>query len=294
MIKRIFWNLYFLTFLNGFLLATLFYFRMEADYEKELFQAIREDINSKITGRDSEDSIVIKVMHTSHELMTNREPVFEGKPFNGIKAGLLHPTTIDLMTANGACGSFSYVLARLYEGYHFPVRIAQMKAKGQYAAHNIVEVKTRQGWVVVDPLFDVYFKKPDHGLASFADVQADWENYRKQLPDNYDSNYSYSGVRYTNWTKVPLLFPAVKKILDLTLGKQKADTISIRTYFLRTYDICFAITLFLFIVVFILTIIKLIKAKVFPQKNIPFTFANVFKYLRLRIFDKRWMEQGHA
>ena len=73
MIKRIFWNLYFLTFLNGFLLATLFYFKMEADYEKELFQAIREDINSKMTGRYSEDSIVIKVMHASHELMTNRE-----------------------------------------------------------------------------------------------------------------------------------------------------------------------------------------------------------------------------
>jgi hypothetical protein len=294
MIKRIFWNLYFLTFLNGFLLATLFYFRMEADYEKELFQAIREDINSKITGRDSEDSIVIKVMHTSHELMTNRESVFEGKPLNGIKAGLLHPTAIDLMTANGACGSFSYVLARLYQGYHFPVRIAQMKANGRYAAHNIVEVKTSQGWVVVDPLFNIYFKKPDHGLASFADVQADWEDYRKQLPDNYDSNYSYSGVRYTNWAKVPLLFPAVKKILDLTLGKQKADTISIRTYFLRMYDICFAITSFLLIVVFILTMIKLIKAKVFPQKNIPFTFANIFKYLRLRIFGKRQMEQGHA
>ena len=43
-----------------------------------------------------------------------------------------------------------------------------------------------------------------------------------------------------------------------------------------------------------LTMIKLIKAKVFPQKNIPFTFANIFKYLRLRIFDKRWVEQGHV
>ena len=48
MIRRILKNLYFLTFLNGFLLATLFYFRMEANYEKELFQAIRTDINSKI------------------------------------------------------------------------------------------------------------------------------------------------------------------------------------------------------------------------------------------------------
>ena len=40
MIRRVFGNLYFLTFLNGFLLASLFYFKMEANYEKELFQAI--------------------------------------------------------------------------------------------------------------------------------------------------------------------------------------------------------------------------------------------------------------
>jgi len=294
MIKRIFWNLYFLTFLNGFLLATLFYFKMEANYERELFQAIRTDVNSKITADDSQDSIVVKVMHASHALMMNREAVFEGKPLNGIKADLLHPTTIDLMTANGACGSFSYVLARLYEGYRYPVRIAQMKANGTYAAHNIVEVRTNRGWVVVDPLFDVYFEKPGRGLASFADVQANWDYYKHQLPKGYDSNYRYAGVRYTNWTKIPVIFPAFKKILDLAIGKQEADTISIRTYFLRMYDICFGITLVLFIIVFFLTIVKLIKAKVFPQKNIPFTFSNIFKYLRLRIFDRRIPEQSRA
>ena len=40
MIRRVFGNLYFLTFLNGFLLASLFYFKMEANYEKELFQGL--------------------------------------------------------------------------------------------------------------------------------------------------------------------------------------------------------------------------------------------------------------
>jgi hypothetical protein len=267
---------------------------MEADYERELFQAIRSDVNSKIGSGDTQDSVLVKLMHASHNLMTNRESVFEGKPLGGIKAGLLHPTTIDLMTANGACGSFSYVLARLYEGYRFPVRIAQMKANGTYAAHNIVEVKTNHGWVVVDPLFDAYFKKPGGGLASFADVQADWDYYRRQLPKNYDSNYRYAGVRYTNWTKVPVIFPAVKKVLDLTIGKKEADTISIRTYFLRMYDICFGVTLVLFVLVFLLTLVKLIKAKVFPRKNIPLTFSNIFKYLRFRIFDRHVPEQSQA
>ena len=63
MIRRVFGSLYFLTFLNGFLLASLFYFYMEASYEKELFQAIHNTINSKINLVDNQDSVLVKVMH---------------------------------------------------------------------------------------------------------------------------------------------------------------------------------------------------------------------------------------
>src|SRR5438445_514921 len=110
MIRRVLSNLYFLTFLNGFLLASLFYFKMEANYEKEIFQAIHADINSKIKFSDSQDSVVAKVMHVCHYLMVNRGSVFVGKQFNGIKSDLLDPTSFDLLTASGACGSFSMVL----------------------------------------------------------------------------------------------------------------------------------------------------------------------------------------
>jgi hypothetical protein len=129
MIRRVLGNLYFLTFLNGFLLASLFYLKMEANYEKELFQAIHTDINSKIPPGDPEDSLVVKVMHACHNLLANRGPVFEGKSFGGIKSNLLEPTSVDLMTAYGACGSYSVVLARMLQDFNYPVRIAQMKAK---------------------------------------------------------------------------------------------------------------------------------------------------------------------
>ncbi|MEO6963298.1 MAG: hypothetical protein ABIY90_15110 [Puia sp.] len=294
MIKRIFWNLYFLTFLNGFLLASLFYFKMEANYEKEVFQAIRENVNSNITLNDPQDSVVVKVMHACHDLLNNRQPIFVDKAFTGFKAGILRPTSFDLMTANGACGSFAVVLARIFQGYQFPVRIAQMKAMGVFAAHNIVEVETRHGWVVLDPLFDVYFSKPDHKLASFADVKNNWGYYRSQLPAGYDTNYRYEDVRYSNWTKIPVVLPAIKKILDLTMGKAKADTLSMRTYFLRIYDICFTVALIIFLAVFTLTMRALIEAKIFPQKNIPFTFSNILKYLRLRLLRERAPGHGQA
>jgi hypothetical protein len=200
------------------------------------------------------------------------------------------------MTARGACGSFSMVLARVLQGYHYDVRIAQMKSKGVYAAHNIVEAKTDHGWVVLDPLYDVYFIKPDSHLASFEDVRGDWSYYRKQVPPNYEMNYDYEDVRYTNWTKIPIVLPAVKKVLDQVLGKPVADTISMRTYFLRKYVLCFDITLVLFIITFSFTLVKLIQKKIFPQKNIPVTFSNIFKYSRLRLTRNRAVpaEQGQV
>ncbi len=294
MLKRVFGNLYFLTFLNGFLLASLFYFNMEANFEQEVFQAIHADINTKLHPGDSEDSVVVKVMHTTHNLMVNREPVFARQAFTGIKSSIIGPTSIDLMTGKGACGSFSMVLARVLQAYRFDVRIAQMKAYGAFAGHNIVEARTSHGWVVMDPLLDVYFINPSGKMASFAEVQHDWNHYSRQVPAGYDMNYRYEDVRYANWTKIPVFLPAVKKMLDFTLGKTAADSFSMRTYFLRKYTLCFNIVLSIFILVLAFTIFRLIKAKVFPRPNIPVTFANLYKYIWLRIAPKKFSEQGHA
>ena len=294
MIRRVFGNLYFLTFLNGFLLASLFYFKMEANYERELFRAIHTDISSKIKATESQDSVIVQVMHACHNLMMNRGSVFQGKDFQGFKSEILEPTSFDLMTAEGACGSFSMVLARLLQGFKYEVRVAQMKSNGIYAAHNIVEAKTDHGWVVLDPLYDLYYVNPSKKLASFEDLRDDWSYYKVQLPANYDTNYRYEDVRYSNWTKIPVVMPAVKKLLDATLGKKEADGISFRVYFLRKYDICFNVCLILFVVVFSFTLVRLIKAKVFPQQNIPVTFSNVFKYLRMRFPRRNLSEHTQA
>jgi hypothetical protein len=294
MARRVFGNLYFLTFLNGFLLASLFYFKMEANYESELFHAIHSNISSKIKSTDSQDSVVLKVLHACHNLLGDRESIFKGNQFQGFESSLLEPASMDLMTARGACGSFSMVLARILQSYKFRVRVAQMKSDGVFAAHNLVEVLTDHGWVVLDPLFDVSFTKPSHELASFKDVKENWSFYKSQLPPGYNMDYDYEDVRYSNWTKIPIILPAIKKMLDLTLGKEKADGISLRTYFLRKYLLCFRLLLVVFVFVFSFTIVRLIKAKVFPQKNIPVTFSNVYKYFRLRFFNKNLPEHGQA
>jgi len=279
--KNIFRNLYFLMFLNGFLLASMFYFKMQSTYEQGLFATIKGSIDSKVDRDDTQDSIVVKAMATCHDLMSNRAPIFGGTQVLGPNASFFHATSVDLQTTQGACGSYSQVLAMIFKTYDYPVRIAQMKAGGVWAAHNIVEVETYHGWVVLDPTFNTHFIRPDGHLASFRDVHNNWNYYARQVPKNYDLQYRFEDVRYSNWTKIPLLLPAAKGLLNIIVGKTKADTISMRTWFLKVYNIYFYVSLFLYIPLFLFTLRRLIQTKIFPDPNIPFTVRNLVKYLRL-------------
>jgi transglutaminase superfamily protein len=282
-LKKAFRNLFFLMFLNGFLLASVFYFKMESSYENGLFLTIKANIDSKLDPHDTQDSIAVKAMEAVNYLMVNRAYIFNNIKSLGLEADLLHPTSVDLMTTRGACGSYATVLARVLQTYHYPIRIAQMKANGHFGAHNLVEVKTNTGWVVLDPTFNLYFIRPDSQLASFADVQNNWSYYSRQTPRDYDSNYKYEDVRYTDWDKVPILFPAVRRVLTFFWGAQKVNTFSFRTYFLKIYEIYFYLSLFLYIPIFLLTIRRFVKTQLFPDQNIPLTFRNIIKYLKPHI-----------
>ncbi|MBS1914844.1 MAG: hypothetical protein JST87_01135 [Bacteroidetes bacterium] len=288
LIARLFKNLYFLIFLNGFLFASILYFKIQASYENELFTTIQKNINKKIDLNDTQDSIVVKIMQTCNSLLGNRAPVFtESDDLDGVEVNYIHPASIDLMTARGACGSYSLVLARLLQNYNLPVRIAQMKANGIYGAHNVVETKIQSGWVVLDPTFDLYFVTPENKLASFTDVKKNWGYYSKQVPKEYNNTYRYEDVRYTNWTKIPIVLPLTKKLLDIIFGKEKSNTICVRMIFLRIYDVYFYVSLVLFILFFILTLGVAIKTKIFPEYSIPFTRSNIIKYLKLYFANGR-------
>src|ERR1700754_2349389 len=92
-IKKIFRNLYFLMFLNGFLLASLFYFKMEATYENGLFASIKSSIDTRLDSDDTQDSIPVKAMVTCHDLMSTRAPIFEGTRLLGPQSDFFHGTS---------------------------------------------------------------------------------------------------------------------------------------------------------------------------------------------------------
>lgn len=246
---------FFLIFLNGFILALIGYFYTENNYEEKIFDALALQVTQTSNSQNT-DSLLLTSLHVTHELERYRLSVFGDKEIRTFKSDLIRPVTFDLMTGNGACGSFSYVLARILNQMSIPTRFAQMKVNGEYGGHILVEAFNGSSWVILDPSYDLAFRKENGSLASFADVQHNWKKFSTQVPEGYNPIYSYSGVQYTNWDKIPVVMPALKQVLSLTMGEEEAAVFSIRNLFLRKFEFLFRLTLVIYIL-FTLILIRM-------------------------------------
>ncbi len=235
----------------GIMVGLLFYFKTEDTYEKNLFSALAQDVYAVVPDKTDSAGLLLESLHLVHNAVQPRQGIFSN--ISGFKASVFQPVTIDLQTGQGACGSYATVLARLMDDLGLEARMAQMKVGEEYGGHILVEAKIGSDWVVVDPLYNLFLTRPDGKLASFNDVQQNWDFYKQQVPEEYDMSYKYEGVRYTNWDKVPVLMPAFKKLLDFFMGKEVADTISLRIIMMRKFNVFFLITLFLFVVAAVYT-----------------------------------------
>lgn len=251
-----FTHLYFLFFLCGLLIASIGYFKSESTYEREVYGAIAQHITKDSIGKYNKDTFFIRALNLANSFEHNRLEVFGGHQFKGIKANFFRPSTMDLLVGNGACGSASVILSRILKSYGYNIRFAQMKVNGKFGGHIIIEVKKDKNWIVLDPLYNLYFKKPNGEMASFDDVSKNINYYKNQFPKGYNMNYLFEGVQYTNWNKIKYISPLVKSSLDFFLGKEKADQISIRSYIIRIYEVFYKLALFAFIPIFLFTLWK--------------------------------------
>lgn len=236
--------------INGFLLASLFFFYSEDNYEKQLFKGIAASISRDLPASNParEDSILIRSLDLSNRLLKRRMTIFGETDFKTLQGEMLHPVSFDLMTGKGACGSNSFVLGRILQEFNMQVRFPQMKVDGEYGGHILVEAKSSSGnWKVLDPIYKLSFKRPEGTLASFADIQGNWNYYKRQVPPGYNMAYAYEGVRYTNWGKIPVLMPLMKQALYLLRGKEATDNASLRSVVLRKYNLAFNIILMFYI-----------------------------------------------
>ncbi len=249
-------NLYFLCFLNGLFIASITYFKIESTYEKELYGAIAQYVTRDSVGKYNSDTFFIRSLNLANSFEHNRLDVFGKSNLKGIKANIFRPSTLDLVAGNGSCGSASIILARVLKSNGYIVRFAQMKVHGKFGGHIAIEVKREGDWIVLDPLYNLYFKDSAGKFASFDMVSKNINYYKKQFPPNYFKEYLFEDVRYTNWGKIKFFGPLVKSSLDFFLGKEVANGISVRAYIIRIYEVCYKLFLFIYIFVFLFTIWK--------------------------------------
>lgn len=224
-------------FFVGFLLAGSLIFHFLADYEKRVFASLAGQVR-KSAASSNDDSLFKTAVHTTFELLEVRSRVFGQEETGGVIDNIIHPVAADMTTAEGSCGSYSIVLARVLYSLGYESRFAQMKTSNGTVGHIVLEARSQHGWVVLDPRYDLYFSRPNGQLASFDEVSANWQAYKNSVPANYDQRYNYAGVRYTNWQKIPVLMPALHHTLSLFMSKDTLDHFSLRPYFLRKYVVC--------------------------------------------------------
>jgi hypothetical protein len=131
------------------------------------------------------------------------------------------------------CGGYSTALARTLQLAGYEARLVQVYAQGTWGAHISVEARAAGRWVLLDPLFDLSFRRPDGGLASAADLQRDWPSYARQLPRTYDRSVKYEAFRYTDWDRWPL--PLVRIAATPVFGEQATMDFCLRALVLNRY-----------------------------------------------------------
>src|SRR3954465_11220532 len=151
LIGRVFYSRYSLFILNGFLLSAVLFLYMQDTYEYGIIKALANNVKSEYKGYQSEDSLLVGSLRLTHFLEERRNRVFEKEELDGLYSDFIRPVTYDLLTAKGACGSYSIVLGSILHELGFKVRFAQMKVGEVWGGHIIIEAQTAKGWVVLDP-----------------------------------------------------------------------------------------------------------------------------------------------
>ena len=243
-----FYNLIFLTsiLVVGFILGVMLFLKLSSNYEELLFnRIIAKTFESSRVLKDEEKALGL--LESTYKLLNPRKNFFGGKEWLSVRDKLLRSSDIQMLDG-GACGTHSHVLAKLLKQSGIPVRIAQMKCGKEYGCHIVVEAKISNKFVVLDPLYNLSFRNTKGQLASFSEVSHNWDFYKKQVPEDYEMKMKYEGVRYTNWNKIPVLMPLLKKLLIAFFGDD-AENISIRSFVLNLYITYFYILIAILIFV---------------------------------------------
>jgi len=152
------------------------------------------------------------------------------------------------MDGKGACGSYAGVLTRTLQRSGVPSRLAQMKCGDQWGCHIVLEANINGEYAVLGPLYNTSFISQDGTLASFKEVENNWNHYKSQTLEGCQ----YEDVCYTNWQKILIVMPLIKTVLNTLIG-EKANEIPIRSFALNIYQLCLVVLSLVYVFLLFMT-----------------------------------------
>ena len=173
----------------------------------------------------------VRLMNVTHQLLKDRGVVFGGGAIS-LKHRLLPSGRDALMSGQGACGDFSWVLAELLQTAGYRSRILQLGCGQDRSCHTVVEAWYQGKWILLDPVQNTVFHTSAGMPASLAEIRTNLPYYRAQTKVDFYQSNPLNQLMYTNWQKDPLLMPSLRHLLDL-LGLDLDQSFSLRAYFLN-------------------------------------------------------------
>ncbi len=244
--KKIYNNKNFLNILFGFVVASSTYLYLEYRYEQKTLLAFVESIcqNENLNVQD-EKAVVLAAMSKTHQLMYRNQNETIHLQLNTLEDAITSPLLKYGLTQDGGCGGNTLVLAQILQGMGYQVRPVQMSIQGTYGGHIILETRINGSWAVLDPMYNVHFTNANGTLASFDQVQHNWNYYKAQLPITYPAAYTYDAAQYTNWSKAGIVGTAAKWTLSTIAGSAYANTFSFRSLILMPKSLLFYFSVFI-------------------------------------------------
>ena len=224
--------------IHGFFSTSIFFLSILSEYHDGIFKQISDEYLKKDLN---EKELALALMNETHNLLKPRLKLFKNKPKIGFRDKFLRSSDINLIDNRIDCGGYALVLGNLLDKAKYKFRFGQMSCSSNnlYGCHIIVEAKINGKYSILDPTFNLYFINQDQSLASVREVLKNWDNYKNQVPDDYNMEYDYHGMRYTNWDKIPIVSKVVKKIMYYFMGDQ-IEVFSARKYLINRYNFLFS------------------------------------------------------
>ena len=199
-----------------FILAVLF--QIQKEKEKMFLLGVAHGWQDRSLAlfshrNNQEEAGALALMNSVHHMMRNREDVVHTASL-GNPSSFFRWISEDLNDPGGACGGYSNVLGRLLMELGYDVRKIGLEKGKQLSIHQVIEVKLNDRWVVLDPWFNLLFRRPDDSLAGAVDLARNWKYYSQQTPDQYSPNYDYQAYHYTNWKRMGVVGKILRRIID--------------------------------------------------------------------------------